>query len=111
VPVYQNGLTKALTTFQRAKTINHIDLVSLHSLQSTTDVIEVVRESHLFSIRLLNAKAEFSRINDQMDCVEIRGRSKTSLRIELRECLKGKDVFFFHAGKMVELSAIQSDSP
>ncbi|MFN2509934.1 MAG: hypothetical protein ABR568_00660 [Pyrinomonadaceae bacterium] len=110
-PVYQNGLTKALTTFQRTKKIRHLDLVSLHSLLSTTDVIEMVRESNLVSMRLLDAKAEFSRINDQMECVEIRRRSQTSLTVELKECVQGKDVFYFQKGKMVELSAFQSAFP
>lgn len=111
VPVYQNGLTKALTTFQRAKKISQIDVVSLHSLQSATDVIEVARESNLFSIGLLSAKAEFSRINDQVECVGIAERSKKFLVIQIKDCSREREVFVFYQGKMVEVSTIQSDSP
>jgi hypothetical protein len=105
VPVYRNGLEQALRTFQRSKRISHIDVVLFHSLQSTTDVIGVVRESKVFSIRLLNEKAEFSRINDQIECVGIAERSKNSLIIQLKDCFTGRDVFFFHEGKMVEALA------
>jgi hypothetical protein len=111
VPVYQNGLKQALRTFQRVKKIKHIDLVSLHSLQSTSDLIEVAHESNLFTIRLLNAKDEFSRINDQVECVGIAERTKKSLLIQIKDCFRGRDVFFFHQGKMVEASTIQGVSP
>lgn len=109
VPVYQNGLEQALRTFQRLKKINHIDVVSSHSLQSTTDVISVVRESNLFSIRLLNEKTEFSRINDQMECVGVAAQSKNALIVRLKDCFTARDVFFFQEGKMVEASALQRD--
>src|SRR5260370_19706934 len=79
VPVYQNGLEQTLRTFQRSKKISHVDVVSYHSLQSTTDVIDVVRESNLFSIRLLNQKAEFSRVDAQVACVGVLARYNTSL--------------------------------
>ncbi len=109
VPVYQNGLEQALRTFQRSKKISHIDVASAHSLQSMTDVIGGVHESKLFLIRLLNEKAEFSRINHQIECVEVAERSKNSLIIELKDCFKERDVFVFLEGKMVEASAVQSD--
>jgi len=109
VPVYQNGLEQALRTFQRSKKISHVDVVSSHSLQSTTDVIDVVLESNLISIGLLNEKAEFSRVNDQVACVVVSERSKTSLIIQLRDCFTGRDVFYFHDGKMVATSPAQSD--
>jgi hypothetical protein len=111
VPVYQNGLKQALTRFQRVTRINHIDLVSLHSLQSTSDLIEVAQESNLFTIRLLNAKDEFSRINDQMECVGVAERTKKSLLIEIKDCFRGGDLFFFQQGRMVEASAIQGRFP
>ena len=81
VPVYQNGLAEALKTFQRSKRINRIDVVSFHSLQSTTDVISGRRAPRLVVIRLLNEKAEFSRVNDQIKCVGVAERSKNSLVI------------------------------
>jgi hypothetical protein len=109
VPVYQNGLEQALTTFQHSKKMDHIDVVSFHSLQSTTDPIEVVRQSDLFSIRLLNEKAEFSRVNDQVECVGVAERSRTSLVIQLKDCFTGRDVFYFHDGKMVDASPAQGD--
>ncbi len=102
VPVYQNGLEQALRTFQHAKKISHVDVVAYHSLQSTTDVIDVVRAANLFSIYLLNEKAEFSRVNDQVECMGVVERSRTSLVIQLRDCFTGRDVFYFHDGKMVD---------
>jgi hypothetical protein len=110
VPVYQNGLEQALRTFQRSKKISHVDVVSYHSLQSTTDVIDVVRESNLFSIRLFKEKAEFSRVDDQVECIGVAERSRTSLVIRLRNCFTGRDVFYFHDGKMVDASPAQSDT-
>jgi len=109
VPVYQNGLEQALRAFQRSKKISHVDVVSYHSLQSATDVVEVGRESNLFSIRLLNQKAEFSRVNDQVECMGVVERSGTSLVIRLRDCFTGRDVFYFHDGKMVDATPPQGD--
>ena len=111
MPVYQNGLERALRTFQRSRKITHIIVVSYHSLLSTTDVIELVREENRFRIRLLNEKAEFSRINDQTECVGVAERSKKSLTIQLKDCFEGRDVFFFHEGKMVEAHVLQSHCP
>ncbi len=109
VPVYQNGLEQALRTFQHAKKISHVDVVAYHSLQSTTDAIDVVRAANLFSIYLLNEKAEFSRVNDQVECIGVVERSGTSLVIQLRDCFTGRDVFYFHDGKMVDATPPQGD--
>jgi len=109
VPVYQNGLEQALRTFQHAKKISHVDVVAYHSLQSTTDAIDVVRAANLFSIYLLDEKAEFSRVNDQVECMGVVERSGTSLVIQLRDCFTGRDVFYFHDGKMVDATPPQGD--
>lgn len=108
VPVYRNGLEQALITFQHSIKINRVAVVSAHSLPSTVGVVGVVRESKRFSIRLLNEKAEFSRINDQLECVEIGERSRNSLIIELKDCFVGRDVFYLQEGKMVEAPLTQS---
>ncbi len=110
VPVYRNGLEQALRTFQRSIKISRVAVVSSHSLPSTVGVVGVVRESKRFSIRLLNEKAEFSRINDQLECVEIGERTRNSLMIELKDCFAGRDVFYFQEGRMVKDSLTQSDS-
>ncbi len=109
VPVYRNGLDQALRTFQRSKKISRVVVVSSHSLPSTVGAVGVVRESKRFSIRLLREKAEFSRINDQLECVEIGERSGNLLIIELKNCFVGRDIFCFQEGRMIQASLTQSD--
>jgi hypothetical protein len=103
VPVFRNGLEEALTTFQQSKKIFHVDVISFHNLQTATDVIDVEREGRLFLIRLLNEKDGFVRINKEVECVEVSERSKSSLTIQLKDCLARRDLFYFHDGKMVEV--------
>ena len=107
VPVYQNGLEQALRTFQPFKKISQVDVASFQTLRSTSDMIEIRREANLFSIRLLEEKADFSRVNDHLECVLIEERSKNSVRIRLRDCITGKEVFVFQGGRMSEVSTVQ----
>ncbi|MDQ6653057.1 MAG: hypothetical protein M3Y84_09965 [Acidobacteriota bacterium] len=103
VPVCRNGLERGLTTFQHSKKTIHVDVISFHDLQTTTDVIDVEREGKLFLIRLLNEKDEFVRINKEMECVEVSERSKNSLTLQLKDCFARRHLFYFHDGKMVEV--------
>jgi hypothetical protein len=104
VPVYQNGFEQALRIFQRSRKVGHVGVVSSHTLQTATEVLEVVRDANLFSIRLLNEKSRFVKVNDQVRCVGVAERSRYSLTMEFKDCLTATDVFYFQQGKMVEAS-------
>ena len=104
VPVYRNGLEQALETFQNFRKISRVRILAYHTIQSTTGDVEVKAESNRFLIHLTNERAEFSRINDREDCLEVIEQSRDSIKIVLEDCFTGLDVFYFQDGKMVKAS-------
>ena len=109
VPVYRNGIEQALETFQSLKKIGRVEVLSYHSIQSTTNEVEVRLEPKLFTIRLLNQEAEFSRIDNPSDCVEIVNQAKDSLTVALKDCPAKQTVFYFQDGKMRAVASLASN--
>jgi hypothetical protein len=102
VPVYRNGLDEALKSFQNSKKIDHVDVVSTHTMQNAADVAVERNQNETATIILAN-KSEFSRVNASVECVEVMGQTKQSLSIRMKECARGMDVFFFKDGRMIKM--------
>lgn len=104
VPVYRNGIEQALATFQRVKKIGRVQVVAYHSIQTSGGNVEVTRDDENVSIRLLDERAEFARINDRVDCVKILNQSRNSLMLDLQNCFINREIFFFQDGRVMKAS-------
>jgi protein O-mannosyl-transferase len=100
VPVFHNGLEESLRVLQPEGRIEKALLLSLHSIQSLNDRVELKREGAVFSLRLTNRAQEFTRVADNPGCLEVTERSSDALRFRLRDCPQGLAFFFFSDGKM-----------
>jgi protein O-mannosyl-transferase len=100
VPVFHNGLEESLRVFQPEGRIEKALLLSLHSIESLNERVELKREGAVFSLRLTNRAQEFIRVADNVGCLEVTERSSNALRFRLSDCPQGLAFFLFSDGKM-----------
>jgi cbb3-type cytochrome oxidase subunit 3 len=100
VPVFHNGLEEALSIFQKESRIEQVRALAFHDVQAFDDEVELKREGDVYSLRLLNRAAGFTKIADRLDCLEVLGRSGNALHFRLNNCPDSFALFFFNAGRV-----------
>ncbi|MBD0373118.1 MAG: glycosyltransferase family 39 protein [Pyrinomonadaceae bacterium] len=109
VPLFHNGLEEALRVFQPRAQTERVNVLSLHSIQSAGDAVELKREGEVFSLRLANQLDEFTRIADGADCVQVQARSRDHFQFRLDDCTQRIALLFFDAGKVYRV--LSSEEP
>jgi hypothetical protein len=100
VPVFHNGLEEALRIFRPRARVEQVRVLALHDIQSLSDEVELKKEGDVYSLRLLNRAAVFTRITDHVDCPEIPDSFAQSLHFSLSNCADRPALFFFNAGRI-----------
>lgn len=103
VPVYHNGLERALRVFQPRGRIESMSLIALHDLSSAGDEFELKREGATLSLRTGKSASGFVKIAAPLSCVEILESSEELLRFRLNACSPELQLFFFSRGRMYKV--------